>query len=29
MKELIILINKMDEKGINWSQGRFDSIKIE
>ena len=26
-QELIILINKMDEKNINWSQDRFDSIR--
>lgn len=29
IKQLIVCINKIDEKKVNWSQERFDGIKKE
>jgi len=29
VKQMIVLVNKMDEKSTNWSQGRYDEIKNE
>jgi len=29
VKQLIVLVNKMDEKTVNWSETRFDEIKTE
>jgi elongation factor 1-alpha len=29
VKQMIVLVNKMDDKNVNWSQARFDEIKNE
>ena len=29
VKQMIVLVNKMDDKSVNWSQGRYDEIKKE
>eukprot|EP01098_Paradermamoeba_levis_P009724 TRINITY_DN406_c0_g1_i1.p1 TRINITY_DN406_c0_g1~~TRINITY_DN406_c0_g1_i1.p1 ORF type:complete len:511 (+),score=200.16 TRINITY_DN406_c0_g1_i1:140-1534(+) len=29
VKQMIVVINKMDEKSVNWAQGRYDEIKKE
>jgi len=29
VKQMIVVVNKMDDKSVNWGQGRYDEIKTE